>query len=190
MISSLATRLPRRAAARTAAPVTAFALASSSASARPTPSMASNRVALFRATPPALLPWPIIIRVVGSIVTVIGKTLWDAHRAEATKMATEAIKNAATPPPQMAVAEALQVLHVAVKGDPMLVEVPLTGPMREEAVLHFHKYMKAACETGPAPSEYLQGKFSAAYRVLVDERWDDERGDEDAQAEHDKNIGK
>jgi hypothetical protein len=119
----------------------------------------------FRTTP-MLLIHPLIARVVAGVAMVVVQSLWDAHKAEAARLARQYGSQAQQAKLQLTHTESLAIL-----GMDQTLKAPLKGKDAEAATAHF-KALFAKAQAVDSP--YLQGKFSGAYRVLVDPVWDAE----------------
>lgn len=117
---------------------------------------------LMKRTSPLLVP-PFLIRLVVSAGTVLVQSFISAHVSESQRLHTENQVQNACPP--LTSDEALVLLNM----QPGLM-VPLTRPEdREMARKNFEVAFEKAkqCE-----NHFLQGKFSHAFRLCVDEGWD------------------
>ncbi len=136
----------------------------------------SARGGIVKATNPAgsglMMPWAVLARVVVSVGGVVAQSLFQSWVEEMSRRAKENEAHAAATELPMSIPQALEVLGIA-HPDPRSVVVPLQGSYRTVATENFRKYMaKAQLPVGGSP--YLAGKFSTAYRLLVDESWDAE----------------
>lgn len=136
------------------------------------PVCASGSVGLLSNSRTLMMPIPPFV---WKLISVGGVFLIDAfiraHQQHVAKMAKEEADNgtgesATASPAPMAPREALAIL-----GLPEGVEMPLNEMRQQEAKQRFNVlFLKAE----KANSPYLQGKVSAAYRMLCDPNWDDE----------------
>jgi hypothetical protein len=119
-----------------------------------------------------MMPWAALGRVVFAVGAVLAQALLQTWAEEQAKKSTEETTYTETVQAVMSVPEALEVLRI-VHPDPKNVQVPLQdGALRQAAKENFEKYMARAQAQGEGRSDYLAGKFSAAYRLLVDGDWD------------------
>ena len=123
------------------------------------------------------LPWAFIARLAAGVVA---QSVYDAHRAESAKQRKQngpaasaaAASHAHSDAPTMSTEEALGVLNVARPAGSRPPRLPLEGAERQAATANFKRYLHASGRGGAAASPYLAGKFSLAYRRLVDTEWD------------------
>jgi hypothetical protein len=120
-------------------------------------------VGAFRNTPALLIP-PIIARIVAGVAMVVLQSLWDAHQAEAAKIAREYGSQQQQQKLALTQNEALQILNM-----PTSTKVPMGEADQKRAKENFELlFHKAKVVDSP----YLQGKISGAYRLLCDKNWD------------------
>ena len=131
---------------------------------RPTALVRQQGGGLMRRTSPLLIP-PIVARVIAGFAMVVIQSLWDAHQAEAAKLARQYGSHTQQAKLKLTPAEALQILNL-----PAETKVPLSPADQMLAKQHFQSLFEKAKEM---ENPYLQGKFSGAYRVLVDPKWDE-----------------
>ena len=121
---------------------------------------------------PLMMPWGAIGRIVVAIGSAVIPALMTAWAEEQARRQGERQTYAQATNQPMSVPEALMVLRLE-HPSPQSCPAPLTDPaMKEAARANFEKYMAKAQGPGDARSDYLAGKFSAAYRLLVDPEWD------------------
>lgn len=138
---------------------------------------------LVRRTP-TLLFWPIVGRIVAGVAIVVLQSMWDAHRSEAARLARVYGSDQQQAKLSMTREEALAVLGVQ-SASPKASGL-LQGAEAAEATARFQRFFRDA---SAAENVYLQGKFSGAYRILVDPQWDAAHADLTWMAPPDANGG-
>jgi hypothetical protein len=169
-------RLPRVPPFTTPRVVAACALPQSSgliASSRRWAHATSNTGLIRRTQAGALMsPWGIIGRVIFGVVLELSRTIFVEWMSKQKEQQAEEAQYATTAASSMSVPEALSILRLTVP-DPKNVVAPLQdAALREAAKANFDRFMARAQQSGEGRSDYLAGKFSGAYRLLVDADWD------------------
>lgn len=118
---------------------------------------------LIKLTQPLLI-WPIIGRVVAGFAIVVLQSLWEAHRAEAARLARQYGTEAQQSTLSLTREESAAILGVSLPAGGRL-----EGADAAVATANFRRLFLAARR---CHNPYLQGKLSGAYRVLVDSNWD------------------